>query len=273
MDGRDSLKRFRTSDGIDLAYCVDDYTDPWVDAPVLILLHAANGRLQRFYGMVPALARHFRTVRLDMRGHGASAVPDTDSPLTMDRLVADVAELMDVLGCGAAHLLGNSAGGYVAQHTAMTHPDRVLSLCLFGSTSGLKNTKRASDAKKMAKGSAQQVFAATVDYHFDAAVTDQRLIDWFVDEAGVNDSAFVARFVALMGSLEWSDQLHRITCPTLVVIPGAEVESGKRSYASLLENIPRVESLTYDGARHNICDAFPDRCARDALAFLMRSSA
>ena len=38
-----------------------------------------------------------------------------DRPLTLERLVGDVAELMDHLGSPSAHIVGNSAGGYLAQ--------------------------------------------------------------------------------------------------------------------------------------------------------------
>jgi len=259
---------FLASDGVRLAYLVDDFTDPWLGAPVLLMLHSANGRARRFYGMVPALARHFRVVRMDLRGHGASAVPPAEVPLSMARLTADVSEVLRHLGCGGAHVLGNSAGGYVAQHLAMEFPEQVRSLLLFGSTCGLKNTSRSRDADAITNSSAQEVFAATLDYHIDRAAVHPGLIEWFMAEAGVNNSAYVSRFIKLMGSMEWPEELHRIGCPTLVVIPGAEVESGKRSYAALLERIPDVTAVTYPGARHNICDTEPDRCAADALKFL-----
>ena len=72
----------------------------------------------------PALCRHYRVVRLDLRGHGASDVPPASSPLNLDRLVADVSELLDHLGVKSAHIVGNSAGGYLAQNLAMTVPRR-----------------------------------------------------------------------------------------------------------------------------------------------------
>ena len=100
----------------------------------LLLLHAAMGSSKRWYAAVPALCRHYRVVRMDLRGHGESQVPPADPPLTMDRLVQDVRELLDQLGCGAVHIVGNSAGGYVAQNLAMQSPERVRSLMLFGST-------------------------------------------------------------------------------------------------------------------------------------------
>jgi pimeloyl-ACP methyl ester carboxylesterase len=78
---------------------------------------------------------------MDLRGHGESQVPPTEPPLSMDRLVQDVRELLDHLGCGGVHIVGNSAGGYVAQNLAMASPERVRSLMLFGSTPGLKNSQ------------------------------------------------------------------------------------------------------------------------------------
>ena len=82
------MQSFTTSDGIRLAYVVDDFTDPWKPAPTLVLLHAAMGSSKRLYAWVPRLARDFRVVRLDLRGHGASQVPDDALPFTLDRLPA-----------------------------------------------------------------------------------------------------------------------------------------------------------------------------------------
>src|SRR5215831_20905373 len=110
MDG------FTASDGMRLAYYIDDFSDPWRSAPPLLLLHAAMGSSRRYYAWVPRLSRHYRVVRMDLRGHGASGVPPADPSLTMQRLVKDTAELLDHVGCASAHVVGNSAGGYVAQN-------------------------------------------------------------------------------------------------------------------------------------------------------------
>src|SRR5580765_7918621 len=84
---------FAASDGLSLAYYADDFTDPWNPAPTLLLLHAAMGSARRYFAWVPHLAREWRVVRLDLRGHGASRVPGPEQALTLERLVADVAEL------------------------------------------------------------------------------------------------------------------------------------------------------------------------------------
>src|SRR5262249_43193008 len=63
---------FVASDGIRIAYTIDDFTDPWRQAPTLLLLHAAMGSSKRWYASVPALCRDYRVVRMDLRGHGES---------------------------------------------------------------------------------------------------------------------------------------------------------------------------------------------------------
>ena len=99
---------FAASEGTRLAYYVDDFTNPWVKAPTVLLLHAAMGSARRYFGWVPHLARRYRLVRLDLRGHGASEVPPADRELTLDRLVQDVGELLDHIGLESTHVVGNS---------------------------------------------------------------------------------------------------------------------------------------------------------------------
>ena len=69
------MSHFAASDGLKLSYLVDDYTDPWRESATLVMLHAAMGSARRFYAWVPHLARDFRVVRLELRGHGDSGVP------------------------------------------------------------------------------------------------------------------------------------------------------------------------------------------------------
>ena len=81
---RSGVDGLAASDGIRLGYCIDDFTDPWKEAPVLLLLHAAMGSARRYYAWVPPLSRHYRVVRMDLRGHAArrSRPPIASSPWT-----------------------------------------------------------------------------------------------------------------------------------------------------------------------------------------------
>jgi 3-oxoadipate enol-lactonase len=264
------MDSFIASDGLRLGYCTDDFTDPWKKAPVLLLLHAAMGSARRYYAWVPTLSRHYRVVRMDLRGHGSSETPPADRELTLERLVRDVAELMDHLDCISGHIVGNSAGGYLAQQLAMNRPERVRSLMLFGSTPGLKNSQATTWSPQIEAKGLRAFLAETIADRLPLDKVDPGLVEWFLDEAAKNDPAYIARFVLLMASYDWSDELHRIRCPTLVVVPGAEPIGSTANYEPFRRLVPDVEMRVYEGAPHNICDAFPGRCADDVLDFLGR---
>jgi 3-oxoadipate enol-lactonase len=261
-------RNFTTSDGLSLAYDIDDFTDPWTQPATLLMLHAAMGSARRYFAWVPHLARDWRVVRLDLRGHGSSPVPPAGAALSLDRLVADVAELLDHLGVASAHIVGNSAGGYLGQQLAMTRPERVRSLALFGSTPGLKNSQAPSWIPQIEAKGLRGFLAETIRDRLPEDA-DPGLVSWFLDEAGRNDPAYIAKFVALMASYDWSDEVTRIRCPTLVVIPGAETVGSIANYEPF-RRLGDVEFRVYDGLPHNICDAVPDRCAGDVRDFLRR---
>ena len=242
-----------------------DWGNP--DAPPLVIVHGLRDHSHSFDDLARGLLDRFHVLAIDLRGHGESAVPPPTSPLTMPRLVADATELMDHLGLAAAHLVGNSAGGYIAQNLAIAHPARVKSLALFGSGTGLKGTDATNWVERIGAEGLRAFLARTIAYRFDPDV-DRGCVEWFLDEVAKNDVALLARFVGLMTSLDWTDQLHRITCPTLLVIPGEDVATKVRNYDASLRLIPDIRSIVYEGKRHNVCDAMPDRCAADVLAFL-----
>jgi pimeloyl-ACP methyl ester carboxylesterase len=152
----------------------------------------------------------------------------------------------------------------------MTEGERVRSLLLFGSTPGLKNSQAPSWIPQIAAKGLRGFLAETIAERFPLDRVDPGLVEWFLDEAAKNDPAYIGRFVLLMTRYDWSEELGRIRCPTLVVVPGAEPIGSTANYEPFRRLVPDVEMRVYEGAPHNICDAFPERCAADALDFLSR---
>lgn len=113
-----------TGDGVRIAYRFDGDENN----PVLLLSNSIGTDLHMWDGQVPVLTEHFRLLRYDARGHGASDVPS--GPYSMDRLGRDVVELLDALGLQRVHVLGLSLGGMVAQWLGIHAPERVERLVL-----------------------------------------------------------------------------------------------------------------------------------------------
>jgi len=112
----------------------------------LILLHG-NGEDGTYFGhQLPILARRFRVIALDTRGHGGS--PRGTAPFTLAQFTCDLERFMDAQGIAAAHLLGFSDGANIALLFALAHPARVKSLVLNGGNlfpAGLAPEVRAED--------------------------------------------------------------------------------------------------------------------------------
>jgi len=257
-------------EGLKLNFFVDDFTDSWANAPVIFMLHGAMANAQRFRPWVPALCRDYRVVRMDMRGHGQSEVPAQSQTLNMSTLVDDVIALLDHLGVEATHFVGNSAGGYVGQHLAMQHPSRIKTLALFGSAPGLRNSQALTWLPMVEKFGLRQFLANTIDDRFPPHLHGTPQAEEFLDALGRNDIPFIARFIEYMATQEWGDQLHKIQCPTLVVVPGAGRIGAADVYQPMRTNLRQGDLLVYEGERHSICEYLADRCVADLRSFLAR---
>ena len=104
------------------------------DGEAVVMLHGGGpgaSAWSNFGANVPVFAEHFRTLAVDQPGFGRSvAGPMTDHFFThsADALLA----LLDELGIGRVHLIGNSLGGGTAMRFALRHPDRAARLVLMG---------------------------------------------------------------------------------------------------------------------------------------------
>jgi pimeloyl-ACP methyl ester carboxylesterase len=92
----------------------------------LVLLHGGAVDARFFEHNVAALAEHYRVITTDLWGHGRTA--DRDGPFTLDSFASDVAELIERVGGGPAHVLGHSIGAAVALILALRRPELVRKL-------------------------------------------------------------------------------------------------------------------------------------------------
>lgn len=102
-----------------------------VEAPALVLSHSLGTTLALWDAQAERLARDFRVVRYDTRGHGGSAV--TPGPYTFDLLGADVVAILDALRIDRAHFCGISMGGLAGLWLGVHVPQRLLSLAVCNS--------------------------------------------------------------------------------------------------------------------------------------------
>jgi pimeloyl-ACP methyl ester carboxylesterase len=92
----------------------------------LVLIHGGAVDARFFEHNVGALAEHFRVITTDLWGHGRTA--DRDGPFTLESFALDVAELIERVAGGPAHVLGHSIGAAVALILALRRPELVRKL-------------------------------------------------------------------------------------------------------------------------------------------------
>src|SRR5262245_19445407 len=98
------------------------------DLPVLMLSHSLGQDHGMWDAQAAALASHFRVLRYDTRGHGASAVAPDD--YRVEQLAHDALALADKLGIRTFAFCGLSLGGMIGQWLGANAADRVTALVL-----------------------------------------------------------------------------------------------------------------------------------------------
>jgi len=87
--------------------------------------------------ILPYLHNHYQIITFDNRGAGRSNTPEQH--YTTEMMAADVIGLMDALQIKKAHIIGHSMGGAIAQHIALSAPDRINKLILINSFSKINH--------------------------------------------------------------------------------------------------------------------------------------
>jgi 3-oxoadipate enol-lactonase len=189
--------------------------------PWLTCLHTLASNVTLWDAQVPALAQHFRLLRLDARGHGQSTAAHPAASL--DDLVADVAAVWDALGIERSSILGISLGGMTGVGLALTHPGRVEKLvaadCRLDAPPFFVDmwTQRQ---KQLSESGPQAVADTTMPIWFSEKTRKER--PEIVERAramivGTSAPGYIGASRALQ-KLDYKRRLGDIRCPTLFLV-------------------------------------------------------
>jgi 3-oxoadipate enol-lactonase len=209
------------------------------DAPVVVLSGSLGSSYAMWDAQADALAQHFRVVRYDTRGHGASPVPA--GPYSIDDLADDVLALLDRLGVRSAHFVGLSLGGMTGMRLAARNPERVHRLVVLCTGARLTPssawTERAATVR--ARGTAA-VAAAVVDRWFTPGYLDanpdvREECEQMVADTSAEGYAASCEVIAAM---DLRADLPRIGAPTLA-IAGADDPATPEPYLAAIADAVR----------------------------------
>jgi 3-oxoadipate enol-lactonase len=237
--------------GVELAYELRG------DGPPLVMIHGAQGDQTMFAAMAARFSERYRVLTFDQRGSGLSAKPDV--PYSIAMLADDTAALMEHLGISAAHVIGVSMGGTIAQELALRHPKKVLSLVLGCTTAGGPTAVRAGGG---AAASAYSTNAMTAEERgkalAEAAFTKGYLaqhpevITSMIEsrrQRPIDSAAFARRMKAIVDHDAY-ERLPQIKCPTLVITGKDDALIAWENSRLIAERISGAKLVVLEPAGH-----------------------
>jgi pimeloyl-ACP methyl ester carboxylesterase len=214
--------RFFDSGGVRIRY-----VERGAGVPV-VLVHGFTANIERSWidtGVLPDLARDYRVIAFDLRGHGASDKPR--DPRAYDELALDVIRLLDHLEISRAHVVGYSLGGIIVAKLLTTHPQRFFTAVLGGAAYRRGQSERSDRAADAAAREIEAgVYRALV---VSTAPTDEPPPDEAAihlrsrDIARMNDlSAHAALMRARRALLVTDAEIAAVRVPCLAVVGAAD---------------------------------------------------
>ena len=263
----------KRSAGPTLHYVVDDFTDPWKNAPYLVLQHG-NGRSAQFwYSWVPNLSRFYKVVRPDVRGLGLSSADfDLSRDFTLEACVDDALAIIDDLDAASVHFCGESMGGMIGMGLAASHPARVRTLTLVSTPITINERGKVTFAEKK-PGEDQD---SGVDAWLEASNRNMRfppdadpgLIAWYNAEFKKNNRDVQAAMGGLANRANVAGFLEKIRAPVLGLYPTAGPLTTPEQEQMLVNSIRDLRMVHMPAAYHKIQLLFPAGCANHLLRFI-----
>lgn len=234
----------------------------------VIMLHGFTDSWFSFTPILPLLDKKYRVYILDQRGHGES-----DRPVggyALQQFAADVVAFMDAMNVKQATIVGHSMGSFVAQHVAVTAPERVTKLVLEGSATTARNPV-VTGLQREINTLADQVpekFARDFQVSTVFQPLPQDFMDGVVRESLRLPAHVWREVIAELLAPEAAVELKNIKVPTLIVWGDKETVF-PRSEQDLLTSALRNSVLKiYPDTGHSPHWERPERYAKDLQEFI-----
>jgi pimeloyl-ACP methyl ester carboxylesterase len=238
--------------------------------PILLIM-GLSFTLEMWFRILPALTARHRVILFDNRGMGRSSVPP--GPYSIPKMARDALAVLKAAGATAAHVIGASMGGMIAQELALRHPKAVRSLLLGCTThSGLFGRwpdftvvprRRAPSRLERERSLIKLLYADTTLPHLIEQDLHIRCGCQWTTKGFLNQFA---------GILMWSAyrRLPRIKVPTLVVHGDQDRLVPAQNGRVLARRIPGARFELVNNAGHVMTTDQPELCSNLMLDFLQR---
>jgi 3-oxoadipate enol-lactonase len=237
--------------------------------PALVLGNSLGTDLHMWHRQVEPLMLHFRLVRFDTRGHGASDVPPGD--YSVDRLGRDVIALADHLGLDRFAYCGLSLGALVGQWLAVNAAPRLDALVLANGAAYLPSHESWSARMGLARAKGMgELLEMVMPRFFSAAYRerDEPLYHAIRNAFCATDPQGYAACCAAVRDADFRPRLKDMRVRTLVIGGSLDTATPADTYsAELAAGIAGARLATLE-AGHISCVEQPEVFNRTLAEFL-----
>ncbi len=262
----------------DLNYTLDDYTDPWRNAPFIVLQHGFARSSKFWFQWVPYLSRFYKVIRPDLRGFGRSSKDfNLATGIAVNAYLDDLEAILDDAGAASAHYCGESMGGIIGILFAAERPQRVRTLSLVSTPMQLNQAAKtrgsfghaSQEAALRALGAHDYAQSKNTADRFPPG-TDAGLMAWFAEEQGRSDIEVMIAMQRLFYSLDAAPYLPKIKAPLLGLYPSHDTHTTPEQLELLRRSVRNHTLVQLPQKYHNLHCLKPATCATQVLHFAAR---
>ncbi|MFI6958563.1 alpha/beta fold hydrolase [Nocardia sp. NPDC050408] len=219
-------------------------------APAVVFLGSLGTTLEMWEPQLQAFGRHYRTIAVDLPGHGRTAVPD--DRCTVRGFADQVVTLLDALGVDRFSVVGLSFGGAVAQALAGIWQDRVVGAVIACPAASYDSDFWRSRALYVRTHGLIEIVRRTADRRFAPGFA-RRAPDVYTSSLLTLSTMNPAGYAACCEALAAHNAailLPRITAPTLVLAGELDRVTPPSLVRGVAEAVPGAILRTLVGCGH-----------------------
>jgi 3-oxoadipate enol-lactonase len=240
--------KIRVND-IDVHYTLDGPAD----APTVTMSHSLATDLSMWDPQAVALAKRYRVLRYDTRGHGGTDAPA--GAYSLGQLADDARGLLEALGIARTHWVGLSMGGMIGQTLALSTSGILQSLSLCDTSSRVPAEAKPLWDERISiaetKGMDPHV-EPTIARWFTPKFVESRpdVINPVRDMIRRTNPRGYAGCCHAIRALDLTDRLGAITLPALIIVGAQDVGTPVAASQAIHERVKGSELVILDSAAH-----------------------
>jgi 3-oxoadipate enol-lactonase len=243
-------------------------------APVLVLSNGIMMSTASWAYQTAVLNEHLRVLVYDCRGMWQSDHPD--SRYTMELHAEDLAALFDALDIPEAHIAGISYGAEISMVFALNYPKKTKSLIVIDGVSEIHPLLQAQTYPWLLAAEREDPeLLLQTSYHMNFAEdwikANQAFIKASVERYAQIDMKAFTHMMNSFYQLKITDDLHKITVPTLVIAGEEDLIKGPEYAKIIAKNIPHSEYTLVPGSGHALCIEKPAILNTLVLGFVLKN--